>query len=126
MRSATRGSANGASIARSSSAGRGTICASFAASASATASACWAGTHTPGRVDAGPAAVVGNRRGDQVDVAATSRAMRSLADQDLAVARAVQLDARVALVGADGGDVAEEHAAAGAAQDLAGAGMIAG
>ena len=46
------------------------------------------------------------------------------ADQDLAVAGAVQLDARIAFVGAHRRDVAEEHAAAGPPHDLARARVI--
>ena len=48
-----------------------------------------------------------------------------VADQELAVAGPVQLDARVTFPAADSGDVAEEHAAPGAPQDLARAGVVA-
>ena len=48
-----------------------------------------------------------------------------LADQELAVARPVQLDARIAFPAADSGHVAEEHAAPRPPQDLSGPGMVA-
>ena len=99
------------------------MAASRAASASAISRPC-AGVHTPDALthDRPPLSAIDV--GDQVErVAPARRAIR--AEQHLAVARAVQLDARIAGKRADGGDVAEEHAAAALPDDLAGAGVVA-
>src|SRR5690606_309585 len=76
------------------------------------------------RIDARPPAVLDDRRDDQIEVVTPVRDAVG-ADEQLAVAGPVQLDARIARHRADGTDVAEEHAAAGRAHDLAGAGVTA-
>src|ERR1035438_9089600 len=76
-----------------------------------------------GRIDAGAAGVFEDRGDHHVEVLLPfGRAI--FADHDFAVARAVHLDARVALPGPRGGYVAEHHAAAAAAQDFGPAGVI--
>src|SRR6202022_3327154 len=76
-----------------------------------------------GAVDAGAAGVLRDGIGDQVDVLFPVLGA-FVGQEDFGVAGAVDFDARIAAPGLGRTDVAEEHAAAGRAQNLAGAGVI--